>query len=108
MLRLRHVWHSTFLLTQHRAHKIIHLSKVYQENKNKILNELAKLDNKIELFRKHAAAIKQEMHSLQMHHSHKKNFIQEYILTLLERLDEEYSEKKEKVDAKYDENVQEI
>lgn len=48
------------------------------------------------------------MNNLQMHHTHKKNFIQDYILALLERLDEEYSEKKERVDAKYDENVQEI
>lgn len=42
------------------------------------------------------------MHTLQLHHSNKKSFIQEYILTLLERLDEEYAEKKEKIDARYD------
>lgn len=75
---------------------------MYQENKSRILGELAKLDGKIELFRKHAAAIKQEMHTLQLHHSNKKSFIQEYLLTLLERLDEEYAEKKEKIDARYD------
>jgi dsDNA-specific endonuclease/ATPase MutS2 len=81
---------------------------VYQENKNKILNELAKFDNKIELFRKNGASIKQEMQKLHQQVSQKKNFIEEYFVTLIERLDDEYKEKKEKVEAKYDENVQEI
>lgn len=76
------------MLSKHRAHKIIHLSKVYQENKNKILNELAKFDNKIELFRKNGSLIKQEMQKLLLQVSQKKNFIEEYFVTLIERLDE--------------------
>lgn len=81
---------------------------MYQENKNKILNELAKFDNKIELFRKNGFLIKQEMQRLLLQMGQKKNFIEEYFVTLIERLDEEYKDKKEKVEAKFDENVQEI
>jgi hypothetical protein len=58
LLGLRHVRQGTPEVMQHRTHKIIHLSKVYQENKNKILNELAKFDNKIELFRKNGVFVK--------------------------------------------------
>lgn len=93
---------------KHRGHNIIHLNKIYQENKNKILNELAKFDNKIELFRKNAYFIKMEMQKLMMQIGQKKSFIEEYFIALIERLDEEYKEKKEKVEAKYDENVQQI
>ena len=97
MFRLWHVREGTFTLTQHRTHKIIHLSKVYQENKNKILNELAKFDNKIELFRKNGVFVKNELQKLASQVSQKKNFIEEYFVTLIERLDEEYKDKKEKI-----------
>ena len=40
--------------------------------------------------------------------SQKKNYIEEYFVTLIERIDEEYKEKKERVEMKYDEHVQEI
>jgi metal-dependent hydrolase (beta-lactamase superfamily II) len=93
---------------QHRGHNIIHLSKVYQENKNKILNELAKFDNKIELFRKNGVLIKQELQKLHVQVSQKKSFIEEYFVGLIERIDEEYKDKKERVEGRYDENLQEI
>jgi len=48
------------------------------------------------------------MQKLLMQVSQKKNFIEEYFVTLIERLDEEYKEKKEKIEAKFDENNQEI
>ena len=38
----------------------------------------------------------------------KKNFIEEYFVTLIERLDEEYREKKERIETQHDENQQEI
>ena len=87
MLGLRNVWKGNNTLTQHRGHSIIHLSKVYQENKNKILNELAKFDNKIELFRKNGLLIKQEVQKLHVQVSQKKNFIEEYFVGLIERID---------------------
>ena len=59
MFRLWYVRLSKSILNQHRGHAIIHLSKVYQDHKNKILNELAKFDNKIEIFRKNGIMIKQ-------------------------------------------------
>lgn len=75
LFRLWYVRTRTFWFIQHRGHAIIHLSKVYQENKNKILNELAKFDNKIELFRKNGTTIKQELQRLHVQASQKKNFI---------------------------------
>jgi len=75
LLRLRHVRQGTPPLTQHRGHAIIHLSKIYQDHKNRILNELAKFDNKIELFRKNGVLIKQELSRLHIAASQKKNFI---------------------------------
>ena len=87
MFWLRHVRQSTLISTQHRGHAIIHLSKIYQENKNKILNELAKFDNKIELFRKNGHLIKQDLQKLHIQASQKKNFIEEYFVGLIERLD---------------------
>jgi len=83
MFRLRHVRTCNSILTQHRTHTIIHLSRVYQENKNKILNELAKFDNKIELFRRNGFLIKQEMQRLLLQMGQKKNFIEEYFVTLI-------------------------
>jgi hypothetical protein len=49
---------------------------------------LAKFDNKIELFRKNGLAIKQEMQRLLLQMGQKKNFIEEYFVSLIERLDE--------------------
>jgi chaperonin cofactor prefoldin len=59
------------------------LSKIYQENKNKILNELAKFDNKIEVFRKNGSVIKQDLQRLHVQLSQKKNFIEEYFVGLI-------------------------
>ncbi len=42
------------------------------------------------------------MQKLLLQVSQKKNFIEEYFVTLIERLDDEYKDKKEKVEAKYD------
>jgi hypothetical protein len=44
---------------------------------------LAKFDNKIELFRKNGIQIKQEMQKLLAQVSQKKNFIEEYFVTLI-------------------------
>lgn len=44
--------------SKHRGHTITHLTKVYEQSKNKILNELAKFDNKIETYRKNGYFIK--------------------------------------------------
>ncbi len=46
------------MIKQHRGHAITHLSRIYNENKNKILNELAKFDQKIESYRKKGFYIK--------------------------------------------------
>jgi hypothetical protein len=83
LLGLWNVWKSKLIIIQHRSHSIIHLSKIYQENKNSILNELAKFDNKIELFRKNGYLIKQELQKLLMQVGQKKNFIEEYFITLI-------------------------
>ena len=40
--------------------------------------------------------------------SQKKNFIEEYFVGLIERIDDEYKEKKERIEGRYDENLQEI
>ena len=81
---------------------------MYQDHKNRILNELAKFDNKIELFRKNGTAIKQELQRLHIVASQKKNFIEEYFVGLIERLDEQYREKRERIEGKEDKNLQEI
>ena len=69
---------------------------------------MAKFDNKIELFRKNGHLIKGELQRLLLQVGQKKNFIEEYFVTLIERLDEEYKERKEQIEAKHDENQQEI
>lgn len=83
LLRLWDVWEGKKVYTQHRGHAIIHLSRVYQDHKNRILNELAKFDNKIELFRKNGALIKQELQRLHITASQKKNYIEEYFVSLI-------------------------
>jgi hypothetical protein len=108
LFRLRDVREGTTVGIQHRGHTIIHLSKIYQENKNKILNELAKFDNKIEVFRKNGSVIKQDLQRLHVQLSQKKNFIEEYFVGLIERLEEEHREHKDRIEGKYDENLQEI
>ena len=80
---LRHVWQGKAIFTQHRGHAIIHLSRVYQDHKNRILNELAKFDNKIELFRKNSVLIKQELQRLHITANQKKNYIEEYFVSLI-------------------------
>jgi len=60
---------------KHRGHQIIHLSKIYLDNKNKILNELAKFDQKIESYRKKGFFIKLETQKLMIQIGQKKSFI---------------------------------
>ena len=59
---------------------------MYQQSKNKILNELARFDNKIETYRKTGYFIKVEMQKLIMQIGQKKSFIEEYFVSTIERL----------------------
>ena len=54
------------------------------------------------MFRKNGAQIKQELQKLHVQVSQKKNFIEEYFVGLIERIDEEYKEKKERIEGKFD------
>ena len=60
------------------------------------------------MFRKNGALIKQELQKLHVQVSQKKNFIEEYFVSLIEKIDEEYKEKKERIEGRFDENLQEI
>jgi hypothetical protein len=40
--------------------------------------------------------------------SQKKSFIEEYFVGLIERIDDEYKEKKDRIEGRFDENLQEI
>ena len=102
MFWLWHVWfQSTSVLTQHKQHSVTHLRKVYQHNKNRILNELARFDNKIETYRKNGYFIKVEMQKLLIQMGQKKSFIEEYFVNTIERLEEEFKDKQEKISEKY-------
>lgn len=77
LLRLRHVRRQSNIdLTQHRAHRLTHLKRIYQDNKNKILNELARFDQRIDSYRKNGYQIKFEMQKLVAQIGQRKSFIE--------------------------------
>ncbi len=69
---------------------------------------MAKFDQKIESYRKKGFYIKLETQKLMIQIGQKKSFIEEYFLGLMERLEDEFRDKKLKLENEHEDNSHEI